>query len=489
MNQIPAPLPFPPPPSSVTLGGGGGGAAPAPSGRGARKVRARAGAVALAALMLVWPAFWNGYPLVFADTGTYLGQVLHVYLGWDRPPFYSVFLFATHWRLTLWGPMLAQGLIVAHLLGVTLRVLGRPNPWLLLPVAFALSALTGLPWVTARLIPDVFTGVLVLALWLLAFKAAALSTGERLWLVVLAAASIAFHQSHIPLAFGLALCGGALLLVARGSRPALRGVARMAGPGVLAALALVGVNLAGHGRASLSPFGPVFLAARVIYDGPGMEFLRRACPEAGWRVCRSLDRLGPYHNAFLWETDSPLWTELGGPKAWAPEASEIVSAVLRDAPGAVVLAFAANSAEQFRMVDAGDGLEPWPGTPGPEPLIAQFFPHELDRFLAGRQQRGFLVLDAGDLAPLHRAVALCGLLALLVVPLLLRRRLGSAGAALVVLVLAAGVGNAAITGGLSGPTPRYQARLAWLFAFAPAAVALAAPGLSVRQAVERRQAA
>ncbi len=450
---------------------------------------ARCGAPVLAALILVWPAFWNGYPVVFADTGTYLGQALQMYLGWDRPPFYSAFLFATHWRLTLWGPVLAQGLIVAHLLGVVLRVLGRPNPWLVLPVAAALSVLTGLPWVTAQLIPDVFTGVVVLALWLLGFKAASLSPGERLYLLVLATGSIVVHQSHIPLALGLALCGGALLLVARGPRLALRGAARMAGPVAVAGVALVAVNLVGHGRASLSPFGSVFLATRLIYDGPGFDLLRRACPEAGWRICPALDRLGPHHNAFLWEPTSPLWAELGGPKAWAAEASAIVSAVVRDAPAAVALAFAANTVEQFRLVDTGDGVEAWPGVPGPEPLIARYFPHELNRFLAGRQQRGALVLDARDLAPLHRVAALTGVLALFVVPLLLRRRLGLAGAALVVLVLAAGVGNAAITGGLSGPAVRYQARLAWLFVFAPGALALAAPGLSVRHAVKGRQAA
>ena len=90
----------------------------------------------------------------------------------------------TDWRLTLWGPVLAQGLIVAHLLAVTLRVLGRPNPWLLLPVAFGLSLLTGLPWFTAQLIPDVFTGVVVLAVWLLGFNASSLSAGERLWLLL-----------------------------------------------------------------------------------------------------------------------------------------------------------------------------------------------------------------------------------------------------------------------------------------------------------------
>jgi hypothetical protein len=447
--------------------------------------------VALAALMLVWPGFWNGYPLVFADTGTYLGQALLVFLGWDRPPFYSAFLFATHWRLTLWAPMLAQGLVVAHLLSVTLRALGRPNPWLLLPVAFTLSVLTGLPWVTAQLIPDVFTGVVVLALWLLGFRAACLSAGERLWLMLLAAAATAFHQSHVPLALGLALCGAVLLLAWRGPRLAMVGAARMALPALLAVAALVAVNHVGHKRASPSPFGSVFLAARLIYDGPGMEMLRRTCPEAGWRICPALDRLGPHHNVFLWEPTSPLWTELGGPKNWAPEAFAIVTATLREAPGAVALRVLGNTLEQFRLIDTGDGLERWPGIPGPEPHIARFFPRELESFLAGRQQRGLLLADAEALAPLHRAVALGGFLALLALPALARRRLGLAGVALIVFVLAAGVGNAAITGGLSGPAVRYQARLAWLFAFAPAALALAAPAAaaSVRQPVKQRQAA
>jgi hypothetical protein len=317
-----------------------------------------------------------------------------------------------------------------------------------------------------------------------------MSVGERLWVLLLGAASIAFHQSHLPLALGLALCGAALLLAWRGARPALAGAARMAAPAVVAGLALVAVNFAGHHRASPSPFGSVFLAARLIYDGPGMDMLRRACPDAGWRVCPALDRLGRHHNAFLWEPESPLWTEFGGAKGWAAEASAIVAATLRAAPGAVALGVAANALEQFRLLDTGDGLEPWPGVPGPEPLIARFFPHELDRFMAGRQQRGLLLADTLAIAPLHRAAALCGLVALLALPVLLRRRLGLAGIALVVLVLAAGIGNAAVTGGLSGPAVRYQARLAWLFVFAPVAVALAAgASVSVRQSVKGRQAA
>jgi hypothetical protein len=240
----------------------------------------------------------------------------------------------------------------------------------------------------------------------------------------------------------LALCGAALLLWRRGPRLALRGAARMAAPAVLAGCTMVAVNLAGHGRASPVALRRRFLATRLIYDGPGMDMLRRTCPDAGWRICPVLDRLGPHHNAFLWEPASPLHSELGGPKAWAAEASAVVAALVREAPGAAALGVARNTLEQFRLLDTGDGLEPWPGVPGPEPLIARFFPHELDRFLAGRQQRGLLLPDAQAVAPLHRAVALGGLLALLALPALLRRRLGFAGVALIVLVLAAAAGNA-----------------------------------------------
>ena len=60
------------------------------------------------------------------------------------------------------------------------------------------------------------------------------------------------------------------------------------------------------------------------------------------------------------------------------------------------------------------------------------------------------------------------------VPLLRRDRLGRPEVALVLFVLAGGVGNAAITGGLSGPAVRYQARLAWVFVLVPGAL-LAVP--------------
>jgi hypothetical protein len=98
-------------------------------------------------------------------------------------------------------------------------------------------------------------------------------------------------------------------------------------------------------------------------------------------------------------------------------------------------------------------------------------------------------VEAQALAPLHRAAAWLGILGLLAVPLLRGRALGRPGAALVLFVLAGALGNAAITGGLSGPAVRYQARLAWVFALVPGAL-LAMPRRDlVGEPVQPRDAA
>lgn len=441
----------------------------------------RQGVLLLAAgLLLVWPAFRNGYPLVFADTGTYLGQALLYYVGWDRPPFYSLFLLATHWRLTLWLPLVVQGVILAHLIGLALRVQGLGGPVPLMLVVLVLAAATPLPFVAAQLIPDWLTGVLVLSLWLLGFRARLLSRPERFWLLLLATFAVAAHQSHLPLGLGLALLGALLLWAGQGGLRAVRlPAARMLVPVLLGGLAMVTANFLAHNRLSLSPFGSVFLATRLIYDGPGRETLREACGAGTpWRICGVEARLPEGHNNFLWRSDSPLHHDLRGPKAWAPEAGAIVAATLHARPAEVAEAAFRNTLEQLGMVGAGDGLEPWPVTSGPELMIARFFPTELARYLGSMQQRGLLRPEVEAVfAPVHLASAIAGLAALLalcamrVLPPWRRRRARLAGIALCAFVLAAIPANALITAGLSGPAPRYQARLAWLFVLAPALVA------------------
>jgi hypothetical protein len=457
---------------------------------------------------------------VFADTGTYLSQAVHRYLGWDRPVFYSLAIFPLHGTRSTWPVPVAQAILVAWLLRLTRRVLAPDWPWWSdLAIAAALAIGTWLPFLAATVMPDVFTPLLVLALGLLAFAPAQLAPRERWALAGFAAFMIAAQQSSVMLYAALATAACALrhsLMRSRGmvSAPCLppvrsplpgRNVAAVpcgplpaegpgpgawlawlsarlrvrrprpttylpAAPWVVAVLALASVNLIGHGRFALAPYGNVFLLARVIGDGPGRTALWRNCPQTGWRLCDHVERLPLTSDEFLWRADSPVMLA-GGHKAVSAEARPIILAALRAEPWAELRAAAANVAEQLARFRSGDGLGPWPAEVTPW-IRRDFPPSEQASYDAARQQRGALVLPVW-LAALHCGVALAGVAAcLLLLPRAARRRDISAG--FLVLALLALPVSAAITGGLSTPHDRYQARVMWL----PGFVAVLALGVA-----------
>src|SRR5690242_11778323 len=101
--------------------------APVPGARRIREAMATeqrtAAAILLSGALLTWPALWSGYPLVFADTGTYLAQAVEHYLGWDRPVFYSLFLLPLHATLSTWPIVFVQALLATYTLHLTHRML------------------------------------------------------------------------------------------------------------------------------------------------------------------------------------------------------------------------------------------------------------------------------------------------------------------------------------------------------------------------------
>jgi len=431
----------------------------------------RYGVLAMCVPLLLWPALLNGYPIVFSDTGTYLSQAIHRYAGWDRPVFYSLFMYGLHMTLTTWPVILVQAVISVWMLDRARAVFfpAVPRGWLGL-VFVVLALCTGLPWLAARLMPDLFTPLLVLAIAILVIAPERLGRWEIRLMFVVALGMVLLHQAHIPLMLGLlALLTPLRQRLGAGARLGATGLARLAALPMLALLLLSSVNLAAHGRFAPSPFGGVFLLARVIDDGPGLRALRRECPQSGWRLCAHLDAFPMTSDDFLWRVDSPL-NQSGGAKAVADEAGAIILAALRAEPWTQARALLANTLDQLRRFGPGDGLHPWPHTV--TPWIAQDFPDfEQRAYSTARQSRGLLALPAWVEAA-DRATALLGLATLL---LLLCREMPrpTPRAGLIVATLLAVLGNAAISGGISGPHDRYQSRIMWL----PAAVALLAlPG-------------
>ncbi|HEX3992102.1 MAG TPA: hypothetical protein VHX39_13100, partial [Acetobacteraceae bacterium] len=242
----------------------------------------------------------------------------------------------------------------------------------------------------------------------------------------------------------------------------------------LAIVALVLVNWVGFGRISVSPYGNVFVLARVIYDGPGMMVLRRDCPDRGWRLCRYLDRFPATADEFLWAKASPVMLA-GGHKAISAEAGAIIREAVVAQPGSLLAATFDNTIEQLTLFASGDGLQSWNEQVGSW-IDQDFRTSERTAFHSGRQQSGDLAVPA-LLAIGHRVTALAGIAAaLLLLPFAWHRR-HVACWFLAVALLALPL-SAAITGGLSTPHDRYQSRIVWL----PAAMAfLTVPALMGRR--------
>jgi hypothetical protein len=427
--------------------------------------------ITLSAAVLLWPALWNGYPLVFADTGTYLSQAVERYLGWDRPIFYSLFLFPLHMTLTTWPAVTAQALLVAYTLHMVREILLPATAvWWLLPGVGFLSVVTALPWIAAQLMPDIFTPLLVLVLAMLILVPEQLSPRKRVAMVAFATFMIAAHLSHLPLALVLLLVLLPLRLWLGAAAPLGRhGLIVVSAPVVLAATLLVTVNIAAFGRAAVSPYGNIYLLARIIYDGPGGDVLRRHCPQSGWQLCSQIDRLPATSDEFLWREDGPV-VAAGGAKLISSEADAIIAAALWEEPLVELRMFMMNALEQGSRFASGDGLQAWPVAV--TPWITREFPRfEFATYAAARQTRGILEVPSW-LQAIHAAVALlgvsgCGLILFLAI---LRRQVIAGFACAVLLAL---LTNATITGGLSGPQDRYQCRLMWL---APLIVLIAIAG-------------
>jgi hypothetical protein len=440
-------------------------------------------AIPAAAALLLWPALWNRYPIVFADTGTYLSQTIEHYAGWDRPVFYSLFMLPLHATLTVWPVVVVQALLAAWVLWLVCLVLVPDISGVaFVGFVFLLSWGTWLPWLVCELMPDLFTPLLVLVLCLLAWVPARLSRWQQIALVGLAAFMIASQQSSLPLACVLLVALGLLRRAGRSDSPLHRWLLIVLPP-ALAVLGLCTANLAAHGRFAIAPFGNVFLLARVIYDGPGRTTLRRDCPTETWILCPFLDDLPANSDDFLWTRESPLY-RAGGPKTVSRDADAIIAASLLADPATEAQAALANALQQLTRFASGDGLNAWPSEVSP--VIARHFPaREQAAYARARQQAGSLAIPA-MLARIHAIVALAGILAC---ALLLLRLIGTrhpangqhathwqraACAGFLIAALLTLPVSAAITGALSAPHDRYQARVMWLppFVAVPAFAAM-----------------
>jgi hypothetical protein len=123
---------------------------------------------AFGSILVVWVAFYNGYPLVYSDTGTYLYSSVHLTSPDDRPIFYGLFLRLTGMQANNWIPIIFQGIIGYWvILRIVKLFLNKYCEYWTFGIVGVLTFLTALPWYASQLMPDIFTAYGILLVYLL----------------------------------------------------------------------------------------------------------------------------------------------------------------------------------------------------------------------------------------------------------------------------------------------------------------------------------
>ena len=411
---------------------------------------------------LLWPILIFGYPLLFWDSVDYLAVGSELSFGTMRPPVYAYAIRLLHGNTSLWPIILGQAVLAAWLIWRTMDAMqisrrGRMGAW-------AVIAVTSLPFFIIWVMADVLGGLLVLGAFVAVVRPPP-GLLERVLLAVFLLGAGAAHVTYLPLLFGIGLILFAATLLWRDlglSRAAALGI--IAAP-ILATSVLLAANFTLYGVLRVTYSSPVLALSRQIEDGLTQRTLDAECPTRSWRLCSERAALEGASSLWFGFTDeSPLNTRLGGMVGYAAEAQEIVAATTRrywrESLSAGVwragaLLFSYDSASFGRSAQN-------------QILILQFLRDAGYAHLDGSANSSRLIQSPGLIA----VTKLGDLTSLAWVPLLvvggviaLRRRAPLA-AVFLGLCFAAIIGNALIIGVGGDVEGRYHGRMAWLAVFA-----------------------
>jgi hypothetical protein len=423
---------------------------------------------AAAVCFLLWVALFNGYPVVFSDTGSYLLTGSTLIALWPfRSPGYSIFTRLTSLGLSAWFVVGAQAIIVVYVLDKTCEYLigneRRYREICLLASVSILAVLTSLPWLVSLLMPDVFAGIVFLSSFLLAFHDQ-LPGGSRLCLAAILMIAAAAHASLLPIAILFAALLIVVKIMARFRRAVtLRAavLASLVAPLIAAGLSTAALNYRMHLGFRFSPSGQLFMLSRLFADGLAADFLRESCPKQPFVACSYLSRLPRTQTEFLFE-EHPL---LGEMAEHPDEMGEIVRGTLATHKLRFLTSSMKGTLLQFAAIRTGDEVRSFHANEWNTNALGQVFPGDYWEFLYSRQSRGQLLplVNAAaviDTVTFWLSAAAC----LAFVCFKTARRLNLFFLAAMAFFLI----NAAVCATFSGVFDRYQSRVAWLAALCAA---------------------
>lgn len=280
---------------------------------------------AAAVLASCYLGFINGFPLIYPDTGTYIGSGFTNDVPYDRPIFYGWFLRHISLSETLWLPILAQSLLSCFLLYLTVGMFlsGNTKRIVFIISVFIVSFFTCYTYNVSFLMPDIFAPLLFLSLFNLWFNTK-LKTVTRVVVAIIFLFSLMVHLSNVMI-IGILLAAVLVLFIYRKIKKKPFPIPRpnFFIPYYLTLSVLIVVPVV-NGIVSDS-YGftggsHVFMVNHLHETGVLDEYLKDRCSTESYKICQYKDSMTW---DFLWDSKSPLY-KTGGWKANKEEYNKIL---------------------------------------------------------------------------------------------------------------------------------------------------------------------
>ncbi|NJO33197.1 MAG: hypothetical protein HC869_08660 [Rhodospirillales bacterium] len=454
----------------------------------------------------------NGGPFVYPDTTAYLKhaakfaeQLLSVEHSFEIVParaahrpdlespgsynvvmsgrslYYGLFAYAG-WMTSFWAAIAIQAGVLSWLVLLLFKSLSPPAwPYKAIGTLVVISLFSSASFFAGLLMPDIWAGIMILALALHWTCGHQLSISSKLAILAILAFSVLAHGSHFLLLAAVAAVFAVLwLLRPDRTEPWLR---KMAMP--TAALAIGVVGTVAWGLAVTVGYGATllhrpFLTAHLTDMGPGTTYLQESCPESGFALCDYKDRLPMNWSDFLFDSSpetgvfgaAPVEVQL----AIADEQTAFVLQTLAAEPVSTVSGLIKDGLSQLWTLSMAKVAI----TKEREDYVLQNAPPDLVAWL--KETEAYNAPELTRSIERHNEILVALSALVLAAWLILRFRPGSladpqtaAMDKLVTILITGIVLNALICGILASPFGRFQARIIWLLPLIASLVLVSQP--------------
>lgn len=404
-----------------------------------------------ATIIFMAAAFYNGYPLVTSDTGSYIKYAFDFQVPADRSPFYGVFVGVCSFWLSLWFTVAAQCFLLAWVLHSLVGLLAgdKKTPFYYLAFVSAIAALTPACWVSAFVMPDIFAALLLLGLLCYLHCPPRQRTMHVVYLGFIAVCTL-MHNSHFLI---LPLFAALAWLV---SKPYRQKAANLILLSVGLVITMCSINYSKGFGFTLSAGSHVFMMGKLSETGILEKYLDDNCDKTTYTLCDYKHELPSHAWDFLWDEKSPLY-KTGGWDSSRAEYSAIIKHIFTTPRYATMFAGSAISGTAQQLLHNSISVDPLPANAIAGQMIAKHYPQEFNAYTHSLQTKADIPVPPFNYINLTVFVLSSGFV------LIYRRHIFTAQVKyLYIFILLFLLCNAFVTATFANVLDRLQVRASWV---------------------------